>query len=72
MSRSAIAQQGDTLAAICWRELGTTSGGVVESALILNPSLNGLGALLPEGIEINLPDPPAQAAPQLATVNLWD
>ncbi len=68
----ATAQQGDTLDLICWRELGTTAGGVVEAALRLNPDLNGIGEILPEGQEIELPEAPAAAAPQLATVNLWD
>lgn len=72
MPRTVKAQQGDTLDLVCWRELGTTAGGTVENALTLNPNLNSLSELLPEGIEILLPDPPAAAVADLATVNLWD
>ena len=66
------ALQRDTLDLICWRELGTTEGQVVETALALNPGLAALGTVLPEGTPVILPDPPAAAATQLQTVNLWD
>ncbi|MCJ2189159.1 tail protein X [Novosphingobium beihaiensis] len=72
MSRTAIARQGDTLDAICWRELGTTQGNVVEDALTLNPGLAASGTVLAEGTVVMLPDPPAAAAALLETVNLWD
>lgn len=72
MSRTATARQGDTLDAICWRELGTTSGGVVEAALGLNPGLADVGTVLAEGTAVLLPDPPAAATANLETVNLWD
>ncbi|MGV3511907.1 MAG: tail protein X [Novosphingobium sp.] len=74
MPRTITAQQGDTIDAMCWRELGTTAGGVVEAALDLNPGLAGAGAVLAEGTAVILPDPPqtARAAPILQTVNLWN
>ncbi|MGQ4828216.1 tail protein X, partial [Enterococcus faecalis] len=43
---------GDTLDLICWRELGTTTGGVVEQAYALNPGLADQGAALPGGIDV--------------------
>lgn len=76
MPRTVTAQQGDTIDALCWRELGTTSGGVVEAALERNPSLAAAGPVLAEGTAVNLPDPPqgssGSAAQILETVNLWN
>lgn len=72
MPRTVTAQQGDTLDAMCWRELGTTSGGVVEAALELNPLLAALGPVIAEGTAVTLPDPPTAASQTLETVNLWD
>jgi len=70
----AVAQQGETLDAVCWRVLGQTAG-VAEQAYELNPGLADLGPLLPGGTRITLPDPPAPtaAAPvRRETVKLWD
>lgn len=76
MPRTVTAQQGDTLDALCWRELGTTSGGVVEAALELNPLLAAAGPVIAEGTGVTLPDPPQGYAFSgtltLETVNLWD
>lgn len=73
----ATAREGDTLDLICWRELGTTAGGVVEAAFELNrtapASLAELGAVIAEGTTVTLPEPPASSsASTLETVNLWD
>ncbi|MBA4355342.1 MAG: phage tail protein [Novosphingobium sp.] len=70
--RSATAQQGDTLDALCWRELGTTTDGVVETALELNPALAAGGLFIAEGTVVILPDPPASRTATVETVNLWD
>lgn len=72
MPRTVTAQQGDTLDALCWRVLGTTTGGVVEAALGLNPALAGAGLFIAEGTAVILPDPPAANTATLQTVNLWD
>jgi phage tail protein X len=74
---TAIARQGDTLDLICWRELGTTAGGVVEAAFELNryasASLAELGEVITEGTVVTLPPAPSPATVSaLATVNLWD
>lgn len=67
----AVAQQGDTLDAICWRELGGTRR-LVEAAYDLNRNLADTGPVLAEGTVVVLPDP-APALPALReTVNLWD
>ena len=63
------AQQGDTLDALVWRHYGRTAG-VVEAVLSANPGIAELGAILPHGISVTLPDitPP----PQKRMVQLWD
>lgn len=68
---TAYARQGDTLDALCWRELGATAG-VVEDVLELNPGLAALGAILPHGTAVLLPDRSAVKAPTVSSVNLWD
>ncbi|MBE0395175.1 tail protein X [Enterobacteriaceae bacterium C34A] len=64
-----IAQQGDTLDALCQRHYGRT-GGVVEAVLAENPGLAELGAILPHGTAVSLPE--VDTAPVTETVNLWD
>jgi len=65
-----IAQQGDTLDALCWRHLQQTRG-VVEQALELNRDLAALGPMLPLGTVVRLPDPMNAAAPIQPLVQLW-
>lgn len=65
------ALQGDTLDALCWRHLGTTSG-VVEEALKLNPGLADHGPRIPHGTAVRLPAPPAAGASGRPLVQLWD
>ncbi|MHA3355569.1 tail protein X [Yersinia enterocolitica] len=64
-----IAQQGDTLDLICTRYYGRTEE-VFETVLAANPGLAELGAVLPHGTPIKLPD--VQTSPVTETVNLWD
>ena len=64
-----FALQGDTLDAICVRYYGRTEG-VVEAVLAANPGLAELGAVLPHGTAVELPD--VQTAPVAETVNLWE
>lgn len=61
--------QGDTLDAICYRHLGRTT--VVEQVLVDNPGLAALGAVLPMGTLITLPDRIAEPA-QPQFIQLWD
>lgn len=65
-----IAQQGDTVDLICHRHLGRTAG-TVELVLEANPGLAALGAVLPMGTAVELPDV-APAAAQEKLVQLWD
>lgn len=64
--------QGDTVDALCWRELGATTG-VVEAVLELNRDLADLGPILPTGTLVQLPDrSPATTTPVIPTQQLWD
>jgi phage tail protein X len=62
--------QGDTVDAICWRYYGRTAG-TVEAVLEANTGLADLGAILPMGTHINLPDVPATRENH-RVVQLWD
>lgn len=64
------ADQGDTVDAICWRYYGRTAG-VTEAVLEANPGLADIGAVLPMGHAVKLPDIEQQQE-QNNTVNLWD
>lgn len=64
------AQQNETVDAICWRHYGRTAG-VTEQVFEANPGLADVGATLPTGYPVNLPEIEAQAE-QAGTVNLWD
>lgn len=67
--RTVIANQGDTVDLICWREYGRTDG-VTEAVLEANPGLADHGAVLPLGTQVSLPDvTPTQ---KQTTVTLWD
>lgn len=65
-----IANQGDTVDAICWRYYGRTAG-VTEAVLDANPGLAELGPVIPHGTAVTLPDAAPQAE-QRQVVNLWD
>lgn len=65
-----IAQQGDTVDAICWRHHRQTAG-ITEQVLERNPGLSSIGPILPEGYQITLPDQsPTPAIKPL--IQLWD
>ncbi len=66
-----IAQQGDTLDALCWRHLGRTAG-VVEATLAKNPGLADLGAILPHGTPVALATPASAAPTVRPLIQLWD
>jgi len=65
-----LAQQHDTVDAICWRHYGRTAG-VTESVLQANPGLADLGPVLPHGTSVTLPDV-QPSAPNRQMVNLWN
>ncbi len=63
-------QQNDTLDAVLWRYLG--DGDYLAATLQLNPHIASLGAVLPRGIFIELPDPVTEPEPTQNTISLWD
>lgn len=67
----ATAQDGETVDAVCWRVLGRTAG-VTEQTFDRNPGLADLGAQLPGGTMIDLPDIAQTPPPIRQTISLWD
>lgn len=64
-----IARQGDTLDRLVWERHGQRPGAL-EATLAVNPGIADLGAVLPVGTRVSLPD--INAAPVTAAVRLWD
>lgn len=64
-----IAQQGDSVDSLCYRHLGDSRA--VEATLELNPGLAALGAILPMGTVVTLPEI-TQSAPTKNPIQLWD
>lgn len=69
MSQLYVTQQFDELDAICWRYYGRTQQ-TVEAVLRANPNLAELMPILPQGLQILLPDLPAPSVSE--TVRIWD
>lgn len=64
-----ITQQFDAIDLICHRFYGYTAG-TVEAVLVINPGLSDLAPVLPQGLQILLPDlPPPNTA---RSVRLWE
>lgn len=68
-----IAQQHDTLDGVLWRHTGRT-GALVEATLAANPGVADLGAVLPHGLSVDIPDAALAAppVPDLPLIQLWD
>ncbi|ANI30002.1 MULTISPECIES: tail protein X [Yersinia] len=64
-----LAQQNDTVDALCWRYYGRTAG-VTEQVLAANPGLADRGPILPHGYPVTMPDITPAATSQL--LQLWD
>ena len=62
--------QGDTVDRICQRIYGKTAG-VTEQVLAANPGLADLGAILPRGTLVTLPEQ-VTAAESTNLLQLWD
>lgn len=71
MSKIVQSRQGDTVDLICWRNYGRTAG-TVEAVLIANPGIAKVGAVLPPGTTVTLPDLDPSVGKSAATVSLWD
>ena len=63
------ALQGDSVDNLCYRHLGTSDA--VEATLEANPGLAALGAILPMGTVVALPDA-VQSTPTKNLIQLWD
>lgn len=64
-----IARQGDTLDRLVWERYGQRAGAL-EATLVVNPGIADVGAVLPVGTRIALPD--LAPAPTATPVRLWD
>lgn len=64
-----LAQQGDTVDAICQRHYGYTAG-ITEKVLAVNPGLADLGPVIPTGHKVQLPH--FQPQQTKTTIKLWD
>lgn len=69
--RVQVTRDNMTLDLVVWNTFGRQDAGVVEAALALNPGIADLGATLPFGTIVELPEPKAQTPPLLETVTLW-
>lgn len=69
MTTKYLTTQGDMLDAICHRYYSGRPGAT-EAVLQANPRLAKLGAILPAGLVIQLPD--LGPAENQSTVSLWD
>lgn len=64
------ANQGDTIDSLCYRVYGSTQG-LNELVLEANQGLASLGAVLPVGNPVEMPDRPTQTNNK-QVVQLWD
>ncbi|HDL7730832.1 TPA: tail protein X [Yersinia enterocolitica] len=64
-----LAQQYDTVDAMCWRYYGRTED-VTEKVLAANPRLSDIGPILPHGYPVEMPE--VSAATTTQTLQLWD
>lgn len=64
-------KQGDRLDIICWHYYGRYRMGTVEAVIEANPHIADYGAVLPAGVEVELPVL-AQPVKDQAVIRLWD
>lgn len=69
--RVQITRDDMTLDLVVWIVFGRQDPGVVEQAFMLNPGLAGLGAVIPVGTYVELPEPQAPKPALRETVQLW-
>ena len=65
-----VTRQNDVLDDVVFRYYGDLEGRAVERVLEANPGLADLGAVLPAGVTIALPDRPVEA--KQTVTKLWD
>jgi phage tail protein X len=64
-------RDGDVLDDVVWRHYGAQNAAMLRAVFAASPGLAEQGELLPEGIEIVLPDI-EQPANEIQSVALWD
>ncbi len=64
-----VTKAGDTADLICWQLFGRT-GGLTEALLEANPGLAARPPILPAGLVVTVPAPPADA--RRTPARLWD
>ncbi|MGO4735993.1 tail protein X [Bosea sp. 2KB_26] len=69
--RVQVRKDGMTLDLVVWQALDRLDPGVVEAVLALNPGIADLGAVLPVGTFVELPEPQAPQPRLRETVVLW-
>lgn len=69
MSQIYVTKQFDEVDLICWKYYGRTQG-TVEAVLVVNQNLADLAPILPEGLQIMLPDLPQPETTE--TARIWD
>jgi phage tail protein X len=69
-----ITKRFDRLDKVCWNYYGNSNNRIVEWLLDQNQGLELYDIVLPEGITINLPDPPVVVTrpPPIKQIFLWD
>jgi phage tail protein X len=67
-----IKGEGITLDLLLWRRFGRAGQALVEAALQLNAGLAALGAELPLGTRVTLPEEPTAAATTETAISLFD
>lgn len=65
------AAQGDTVDSLCWQHLGAAQGEYVAVVYALNPGLAELGAILPMGTVVVLPDVKSARRATKPLIQLW-
>lgn len=67
--QSYLSKDGDVIDQIVFEYYGDTQGNKVEKVLAANPGLASIGAVIPAGQEIILPD--LETEPDSKTAQLW-
>lgn len=71
MADTLIARQGDTLDALLWRERNMTADDL-PAVLAANPGIAALGAVLPLGTPVIVPETARPDTRTLPVIQLWD
>lgn len=73
MQAITVKGEGITLDLLLWRAYGVRGRILVEEALALNTDLAALGAIIPLGTQVQLPDlPPEEAGQSREVVSLFE